>query len=394
VTSRTRVAALAVAATLSLAFPRRACAQSVADILSFLVTNQSVQTGDFERDRSAAAATSETISRALLANLATLPVATSSGAFAYRLNEELGTVERSTESFGPFFVERSLTAGRHQLSFGLTVQHLHFTSLDGRNLGDGSLITTANQFVDEQTPFDVDRLTLNIDASIATLYGNMGLTDRMEIGFAAPMVRLTLDGSRVNTYRGRTFMQARAAATAVGLADLVVRTKYTLYKEQDAGVAAAVDVRLPTGRSEDLLGTGSTSMKLSGIGSLERRRLSTHVNGGFSIGGLARELSYGGAVALAVTPRVTVSGEMLGRWLSGVGRVLPVLAPNPGIAGVETIRLLPDASGLNMIRVTPGVKWNVTRTWVLNTSVSIPLTEAGLTSTVIPLIGLDYAFGR
>jgi hypothetical protein len=135
-------------------------------------------------------------------------------------------------------------------------------------------------------------------------------------------------------------------------------------------------------------------MKLSGIGSLERRRLSTHVNGGFSIGGLARELSYGGAVALAVTPRVTVSGEMLGRWLSGVGRVLPVLAPNPGIAGVETIRLLPDASGLNMIRVTPGVKWNVTRTWVLNTSVSIPLTEAGLTSTVIPLIGLDYAFGR
>jgi len=34
----------------------------------------------------------------------------------------------------------------------------------------GSLLTTANQFTDESTPFDVDQLTLNIDASIATLY--------------------------------------------------------------------------------------------------------------------------------------------------------------------------------------------------------------------------------
>src|SRR5438093_1143135 len=133
-------------------------AQSVADVLTFLVTNQSVQTGSFERDRDAAQATSETISRALLANLATLPVTTSSGAFVYRLNPELGTVERSTQSFGPFFVERALTAGERQASVGMTFQHLRFKSLDGANLRDGSLITTADQFVDEAAPFDVDRL--------------------------------------------------------------------------------------------------------------------------------------------------------------------------------------------------------------------------------------------
>ena len=40
-----------------------------------------------------------------------------SGAFVYRLNPELGTVERSTASFGPFFVERASTAGRGDVSF-------------------------------------------------------------------------------------------------------------------------------------------------------------------------------------------------------------------------------------------------------------------------------------
>ena len=116
-----------------------ASAQSVTDVLTFLVTNQSVSTGSVERDREAAQATSTTISRALAANLATLPVTSSSGSFVYRLNPELGTVERATQSFGPFFTERALSAGRGQASFGLTLQQLHFTSLDGRNLRDGSL---------------------------------------------------------------------------------------------------------------------------------------------------------------------------------------------------------------------------------------------------------------
>jgi len=369
-------------------------AQSVADVLTFLVTNQSVETGSIDRDRSAAQATSDTISRALRINLATLPVTTSSGGFVYRLNPELGTVERASETFGPFFVERALTAGLHQASFGLTFQHVQFSRLDGANLRDGTLVTTANQFVDERAPFDVDALALNIDADIATFYGNVGVTKRMEIGFAAPMIALRINGSRVNTYRGRQFTQASARATAVGLADLVVRTKYTVYDEDGAGVAAAVDVRLPTGHEEDLLGSGSTSVKFAAIGSLERGHTSGHANVGISVGGLARELSYGGALALAATPRVTVTGELLGRWLDSFGHIMPLAAPHPGLVGVETIRLTPDTSTLHIITLVPGVKWNVSDTWVLAANVSMPLTSGGLTSRFTPFIGLDYALGR
>jgi hypothetical protein len=376
------------------AAPPVASAQSVNDVLTFLVKNESVPTGSIERDQAAAQATSDTISRALLATLATMPVPTSSSAFVYRLNPELGTVQRATQTFGPFFVERALTAGSHQASFGITFQHLQFDRLDGAKLHDGTLVTTANQFTDEAEPFDVDRLTLNISADVTTLYGNVGLTNRVEVGFAAPMVALQLNGRRVNTYRGRTFTQATASATAIGLADVLVRTKVTMFEEEGAGIAAAVDVRLPTGKTEDLLGAGTPSMKVAAIGSIESGPVSTHANAGVTVGGLARELSYGGAVAVAASPRVTLSGELLGRWLDSFSTIVSSTAPHPTIAGVETIRLTPAASALNIMTFVPGLKWNLTDTWVLAANVTIPLTTGGLTSPFTPFVGIDYAFGR
>ena len=69
------------------AVPRNAHAQeTMRDVLSFLLTNQAVRTGDIERDAAATAATRDTISRALLIELATLPISTSSGGFTYLFN--------------------------------------------------------------------------------------------------------------------------------------------------------------------------------------------------------------------------------------------------------------------------------------------------------------------
>lgn len=387
-----RVAA-ATALVLAVACPA-AAQQTVSDVLTFLMTNLSIETGTPARDVAAAEATSDTISRALLANLATLPVSSSSGAFVYRLNPELGTMERTTSSFGPFFVERALTAGRGRSSFGLTYQHLRFTSLDGRSLRDGSLVTTANQFVDEPAPYDVDRLALDIDADVATFYGTVGVTDRLEVGAAVPAVSLTLDGTRVNTYRGRAFTQATASARAVGLADMVVRAKYAIYQENGVGLAAAADLRLPTGRREDLLGAGRASVKVAAIGSLERGRAGAHLNAGFSVGGLAREVSYGGAVALAATGRLTLSGEVLGRWIDAPGGIVPVTAAHPTLVGVETRRLEPGATRRNIVTFVPGAKWNVGGTWVLVANVALPLTSDGLTSPITPFVGLDYSYSR
>src|SRR5688572_2235358 len=122
-----------------------ASGQTVESVLDFLVTGHSVETGSVERDAAAAAATSETISSALLANLATLPISTSSGGFIYRFSPELGTMQRASASFGPFFVERAAAPGHGAASIGVTLQHWRFTSLDGQSLRTGTLETTANQ---------------------------------------------------------------------------------------------------------------------------------------------------------------------------------------------------------------------------------------------------------
>src|SRR5262249_55900856 len=134
--SRGALRTLCIFAALIAAGTQSAAAQSVSEVLTFLMTNQSVSTGNRAEDRAAALATSATISRALLANLATLPVTASSGGFVYRMNPALGTVERVTQSFGPFFVERALTAGDRQVSLGVTFQQLHLTLLDGHDLRD------------------------------------------------------------------------------------------------------------------------------------------------------------------------------------------------------------------------------------------------------------------
>lgn len=243
-----------------------------------LVTNQAVNTGSPARDTAAADATSRTIARALLANLATLPVTSTSGAFSYRLNPMLGTVERSTQSFGPVFADRALTSGGGGAAVGLAFQHLRFTALDGRQLRDGSLVTTANRFADEPAPFDVDAVTLALDADVMTGYVNLGLGSRVDVSLAAPVIWLRMDGTRINTYRGQAFTQARVQARAIGLADMLVRSKVNVFEDDGVGLAAGVDVRLPTGREADLHGTGKAAVHLSMIGSAEGDRTSAHAS--------------------------------------------------------------------------------------------------------------------
>ncbi len=312
-----RGAVLVAALMLAPAFSRPASAQTtVSDVVGFLVTNQAVPTDDIAGDRAAAEAARDTISRALLVNLTSAPLATSSSGFLYRLNPQLGTVERATESFGPFFVERALTAGRGRASFGMSATSAGFDELDGQNLRDGTLVTVARQFRDESAAFDTESLTLQIRSSTMTLFGSVGVTNRLEIGAAVPFARVSVEGQRINVYRGSTFLQASATGTASGIADVAVRAKYTLLARQNGGVAAATEVRLPTGDADNLLGTGTTSYRFIGIGSFEQGTFALHGNGSFLRGGISPEWSAAGAASLAVSPRVTLSAEVLRRHVS------------------------------------------------------------------------------
>jgi hypothetical protein len=376
--------------------------RTVQDILRTLMLNQGVQTDDFEKDREAAEQTSATLTRALLSAIATLPVSTSASGFTYRLNPMLGTVERASETFGPFFVERALTAGAGQASIGFTFQYASFTSLDGHDLRDGEFVTIANQFSDEPAPFDVETLTLDVNTSSATFYGNVGLSDRIDVGVAVPVVRLDVSGTRNNTYRGQSLPQVRARAETVGLADIAVRSKVRLTGDGPGAVAAGFEARLPTGREEDLLGAGELALRFQGLASAEAGRTSVHGNFTIGTGGVGREISYGGAVAIAATSQFTLVGEVLARRIAGVQRISEVVAPHPNIicpgaepdCVVNTTRLIPNGEDQTTAFAVTGFKWNVGGTWLLHGHVLWPMTDSGLTTRLTPTVALDYSFTR
>ena len=369
-----------------------AAQQTVSEVLSFLLTNRSIPTGDFVQDARAAAATRDTISTFLLAELATLPVTSSASAFTYRLDRNLGTVVRSSDSFGPFLIERSLTSGLLRGSLALSYQSASFDSIDGRSLTDGTLVATASRLRGDAQPFDVEAVSLDIHTNTVTLLGNIGVTDRLDIGAALPFVALSLNGRRVDTYRGTELVQAIASSSASGPGDFLIRGKYNVLRRTGSGLAIGGEARLPTGNEQNLLGTGEASIKPRLIASLERDRVAVHGDIGYAFGGLSDELVYGGAITWLGTPRLTVVGEIAGRRLSSSGRLTETTESHPTLVGVDTIRLTSVEGATARMVGLIGVKWNIATTLLLSANVVRPLTSAGLNARWISTFALDYSF--
>jgi hypothetical protein len=366
--------------------------QSITEVLTFLLTNRSIPTGDFVRDEQAAVATGDILARFLTLEIATVPVSSSSGGFTYRLDPALGAVVRSSDSFGPFYAERSLTSGRDQASLGIGYRSTTFDNIDGRDLRDGTLVSTASILRSEPAPFDIETVALRIRTDTMTMTGNYGVTDRFDIGGAIPFVRVSLNGQRFDTYRGRELVQATGSASASGIGDIVVRAKYNVLRDGGSGLAVAGEASLPTGNEEDLLGTGRTSLTPSLIGSYEGERVGIHAELGYSFHGVSNTLGYAVAVTVVAVPRLTIVGELSGLRLGGLGRLAQTTQPHPGLVGVDTIRLTGVEQTTDRILAVAGFKWNIAETWLLTANVRRPLTDVGLNASWVPTITFDYAF--
>lgn len=384
----------ALVACAMVAISRPVAAQTLTDVLSFLLTNRSIATDDFVRDLAAAAATRDTISTFLLTELGALPVSSSAGGFTYRLEPTLGTTIRSSDSFGPFFAERSLTVGERQISIGISYRYADYGEIDGQSLGDGTLVATASRLRNDTQPFDTETLALALRTDTLTLQTTIGVTDRLDVGVALPLIRLHLDGERVDTYRGRRSVQAIASGTSTGPGDLILRTKYNVLRRGASGVSIGAETRLPTGNEQNLLGSGKTTIAPNLVGSLEGARTALHGTLGYTVGSFSREIHFLGAGTLVATPRLTLVGELVGRRLSSLGRLAQTTASHPSLANVLTVRLSTAAEAATRMVVLAGLKWNLSSTWLLNVNVMRPVTDAGLNGGWTPAISFDRSFGR
>jgi hypothetical protein len=391
---RTRIVKLAALALASaIAIPSTAQSQTIGTGLSKLLTDQTPSPPGYVRDEVAADATFATVASLLQVELTSAPIASSSGGFVYRFSPTFGTVERSSDSFGPFFSERALRNGRGHLSMGFAYQHASFTSLQGADLASGTFPTNTARLAGQVQPFSVDTLSLELEQTTVTGFASYGISDKLDVGVAVPATRLHFSGRRVNTFLGQSSLQSAQSGSAMGLGDMTVNARYQLAGGTGTGLAAGTDLRLPTGRSADLLGAGKAAWRVLGVASWEHGPFAAHANGGFGLGGVSREQFVGGAVTLAAGLKVTLVGELIGRRLSDLYTVADVYEPHPVLAGIDTMRWLPAKSGVGTGFLVTGVKWNLIGNWLLNTHVLTRLTDAGLRARFTPSLSIDYAVG-
>jgi hypothetical protein len=379
---------------LTLAAARTVLAQSIVSQLGTLLTEQRPTVPAFVPDAEAAVATATTVAGLFAVELSTLPLASSSGGFVYRLNPSLGLVERASDGFGPFFTERLLRNSRGQTSVGFSFQGAAFTSLQGADLTTGTFPTNAARLTGATQDFSVDTLNLDLDGRSFTGFVSHGITDRLAVGAAVPLVSVRFTGERARTVNGITTLMSSRSGSAFGVGDISLQGRYVVSGGSLRGFAVGSELRLPTGKAEDLLGSGDTALRLLGIGSWEEGKIALHANGGVGVGGASREIFWSSATTFAATPRVTVVGEVMGRRLSELSLVQDVYEPHPLIPGVETMRWLPTDSGVHTMFVVTGVKWNLASSWLLNTNLLIRVTDAGLRARVTPAVSIDYAFER
>jgi len=334
--------------------------------------------------------------------VSTAPIGSSAGGFTFTFDPVTRSFRRAAPSFGPMFGDRAITAGQGRAGMGVNFIHSTYDALDGIRIDDGSLRTVVF-YGGSSAPTGAATLTITSDTVV--MFANLSLNRWFDASLAAPWVTLRLDGA--HTIAGQ---QAIGTATAQGLGDVALRGKIRLYEQRQGGVALGVDLRLPTGDPEAMLGAGVTRTLVSGIWSGTLGPVVPHASFGYEFwsdpfrafdplqqapidAGKNGTLLQGG-VEWAATNRLTVNGEFMQRTIRNGARLTYKAVPLPanpfGLTSASVASI--DPRGLDRASVAGGIKWNIAGTALLTANVLIPVTDAGLVDHLTPVFGLDWGF--
>jgi len=359
----------------------------------------------------------------LVTRLATVPTGSPSGGFSFTFDPALGVFQRATNTFGPSFAERALTNGRGKLTVGANFQYSKYTSFNGQDLDSGDITFYLRHTDSGGSFFEGDLvqtdLSLEVSSSTTSFFANYGLTDAWDLAVTVPIISVDMDAtvdatvlrlasgasSGIHSFPGGVTSKAYAASgSKTGIGDLVLRSKYRFHSMPGGGLALGVDLRLPTGDDENLLGSGGPALAGSLIASSTRGRISPHVNVGFLVAGegdiveTSNEFTYRGGIEFEAAPTVTLNADIIGRTLFDVGKL--VLADHVwnyrnsgGDQFNTTLREYEREDGaVNLLTLALGGKFNVAGNALVSANVLISMSSAGLTAAVTPVIGLDLSF--
>jgi hypothetical protein len=368
---------------------------------------------------------------AIAEQLTALPVPSPAAGFTYKFDPSTGTFVRSTTSFGPILADRGETIGRHRLAFGANYQFFSFDQLDGTPLSDVPAVFRHDAYKTTPGRDDVIATDNSIQATVMQFTGALtyGLTDRIDISAAVPIVRTRLSLlsndtiERVGTgpdtgihyfldpaapdNHGSSH-QVFAGAEAGGMGDVVLRAKDNVLREGRRALAVGIDVRLPTGDELNLLGAGAMGVRPFAALSASYSRMSPHVNVAYQwngrsvLAGDARtgvkadmpdQFQFAAGADVSVNPRLTMVFDVFGDRLLSSPRLstFPFTAAGP-YASVELRDLSFDTASFWTGSGSIGLKTNVATRLLITVNLRFAIGHNGLTDRLTPLAGLEWSF--
>lgn len=363
---------------------------------------------------------------ALTGQIVSLPLPAPASGFTYQFDPGLGVFTRSTSSFGPILAERADTIGARRVSIGFAYQRLAFDSIENIDLqsvpavfthdnaelrgGREDVITTVNSIdskVSRSAAFITYGVTNDLDVSIVVPY----ITTDIVVTSDATVRRIGTTIPEIHFFRAvddsigdRRIYTAFGHASGIG--DITIRMKQAIKKSPRNGIALGLDLRLPTGDENNLLGTGAPAVQPFAAWSATYGTFAPHINLGYQWNGsstLAGDIEAGvsedlpdvavyalGAV-VAVHPRVTLALDVLGRYIIDSPRVhLEDFVALDGHSVYPNIAF--DTGSINELSSAVGLKINVAGRLLLNTNLLMRLNSEGLRDKISPLVGVEYAF--
>ncbi|MGH9399295.1 MAG: hypothetical protein ACRD00_02930 [Thermoanaerobaculia bacterium] len=362
--------------------------------------------------------------------LSSFPLASSGGGFTYRFDPDLGVLVRTTDSFGPVYTERADTIGKGRFDFGMNYSAFTFDTIDGLSLRDGDLrLVFTHAPVPNFVAGDVitSDLRLKLTTNTTAFVLNYGLFDAVDVGVVVPLVKVDMQTqstaqiqrlatglccTTIHLFVGggstETFSQSGSAS---GLGDILARTKFRILRGSAGALAVLANVRVPTGEERDLLGSGTTQATGALVGSLRFPPVSVHGNAGYTwaaekngVKVVPDQIVYNFGLDVAVHPRLTLVGELVGRVVLNTQRVLTenhTYTADRASADQSSFTpysqdfprlVVAPQSNQNRLSCSVGLRINPVGNLLVTLNGLFPLDSNGLQDKFTPLIGIDYSF--
>jgi hypothetical protein len=314
---------------------------------------------------------------------------------------------RSASSFGPAFAERSLTSGQSKVSIGVNWLHAGYSSFGNQNLSNGEFRPAQN--IQGFTPVpqtSYTSATLDMSSDTLVMFSHIGVTDNLDVGLAVPFTTVRAEGTGGFYSATGALLVAPAPlakTSASGVGDIAFFGKYRFIRQKEGGLAGAVEVRLPSGDTDNLRGLGVTRTLVSAIWS-KGGRVSPHANVGYEFWSNSvlfqtngsvfakNQVKYAAGIEIEAQPRLTIVFDLVGQNILHGGQLgYETFRSSQNVnARADLLVALPES--VHAVSVAPSVKWNVWRSVLVTGNVLLSVSNNGLRANVIPVFGLDWAF--